>query len=227
MKPRPSLLDPLTFALFAIQAAFALHVGIDGPTEATSPMHWNAEWQVDRWGTGTEFAVFFGGLTLIGFIVCLGMGLGAMRATAQADPSRARSLRLGQGITLFVFAVLGLMIAALTMGAVPTDISPALGMGALSLILLGTGAFLGRVAPNPLVGVRTPWSYKSRLAWDRSNRLAGRLLFLTGLAGLIAAPLAPQPLGTLGLIGAVLVVTAWSVFESWRVWRADPDRQPF
>ena len=68
---------------------------------------------------------------------------------------------------------------------------------------------------------------KSRLAWDRSNRLAGRLLFVTGLAGLIAAPLAPQPLGTFCLIGAVLVVALWSVFESWRVWRGDPDRQPF
>ena len=227
MKPRLSLLDLLTFALFAVQAAFALHVGVNGPTEASLPMHWNAEWQVDRWGTGAEFAVFFGGLTLIGLIVCLGMGLSAVRATAHGDPSRARSLRLGQGITLFVFAVLGLMMAALTMGGFPTDIGPALGMGALSLIFLGTGAFLGRVAPNQLVGVRTPWTYKSRLAWDRSNRLAGRLLFVTGLAGLIAAPLAPQPLGTFCLIGAVLVVALWSVFESWRVWRGDPDRQPF
>ncbi len=227
MKPRLSLLDHLTFALFAVQAAFALYIGINGPAEATLPMHWNAEWRVDRWGTGMEFAVFFGGLTMIGLIVCFGMGLGAIRATAQGDPSRARSLRLGQGITVFVFAVLGLMIVALTMGSVSAEASPALGMGALSLICLGTGAFLGRVAPNPLVGVRTPWAYKSRLAWDRSNRLAGRLMALTGVAGLIAAPVSPQPLGTFCLIGAILVVAAWSVFESWRVWRSDPDRQPF
>jgi uncharacterized membrane protein len=97
----------------------------------------------------------------------------------------------------------------------------------VSLILLVLGAFLGRVAPNPVVGVRTPWSYKSRLAWDRSNRLAGRLFFLLGLIGLIAAPVAPQPLGALSLTGAALIVAALSVFESWRVWRSDPDRQPF
>jgi uncharacterized membrane protein len=78
-----------------------------------------------------------------------------------------------------------------------------------------------------VVGVRTPWTYKSRLAWDRSNRLAGRLLFLIGLAGLVSAPWAVQPLALIALIVAILVAAVWSVIESWRVWRTDPDRQPF
>ena len=30
-----------------------------------------------------------------------------------------------------------------------------------------------------------------------------------------------------GLIAGVIIAALWSVFESWRVWRADPDRQPF
>ncbi len=100
-------------------------------------------------------------------------------------------------------------------------------MALTALLLLGVGAFLGRVGPNVAVGVRTPWNYKSKLAWERSNRLAGRLMFGLGLVGLIAAPIAPQPLGFSALITGVLIATAWSVFESWRVWRADPDRQPF
>ena len=100
-------------------------------------------------------------------------------------------------------------------------------MAFLSLIFLIMGALLGRVSPNPFIGVKTPWAYKSRLAWDRSNRLAGRLMFWLGAAGLIASPFALQPLGLIVLITGVLIATAWSVFESWRVWRADPDRQPF
>ncbi|MNS80009.1 hypothetical protein D3C72_1136760 [compost metagenome] len=107
--------------------------------------------------------------------------------------------------------------------------APSLTMSAalMSLLFAVMGAFMGRVAPNPIVGVRTPWAYKSRLAWDRSNRLAGRLFFWLGLLGLITAPLAPQPLGFSLLIVGVLIAAGWSVFESWRVWRADPDRQPF
>ena len=96
--------------------------------------------------------------------------------------------------------------------------------GALFVVI---GAFLGRVAPNPLVGVRTPWTFKSRLAWDRSNRLAGRLLFWLGLASVLSAPFAPQPAGMIAVVAGVLAAAAWSVFESWRVWRSDPQRQPF
>ena len=221
MKDRLSLLDYFTLAVFAIQAAFALHVGFNEPT-TPMPMHWNSSWEVDRWGSRVEFATFLGGMTLIGFISVAGLSLGAMRAVSQGDASRGRSLRIGQGITLFVFTTIGLLISWAGLGNATVETGPVVTMAGVSLILLVLGAFLGRVAPNPLVGVRTPWSYKSRLAWDRSNRLAGRLFCLLGLAGLIAAPLAPQPLGALSLTGAAL-----SVFESWRVWRSDPDRQPF
>lgn len=226
MKDRLSLLDYLTFAVFGLQAAFALHIGFNGPT-TPMPMHWNGAWQVDRWGSRVEFAIFLGGMALVGFIASTGLGLGALRAASQGDASHRRSLRIGQGIGLFVFAAIGLMMAWAGLGNATAQTGPVVSMAGASLVLLVLGAFLGRVAPNPLVGVRTPWSYKSRLAWDRSNRLAGRLFFLLGLVGLIAAPLAPQPVGALSLTGAVLMVAALSVFESWRVWRSDPDRQPF
>lgn len=226
MKDRPSLLDYLTVAVFGVQAAFALYIGLNGPT-TPMPMHWNAQWQVDRWGDRVEFATFMGGMTIIGFIAAAGLGLAALRAEDQGDASRRRSMRIGQGLTVFVFAAIGLMIAWASLGHASANSGPAVMTSALSLILLVSGAFLGRVAPNPLIDVRTPWSYKSRLAWDRSNRLAGRLFCLVGLAGLIVAPLAPPPYGVTALIAAVIVVAGLSVFESWRVWRADPDRQPF
>ena len=226
MKDRLSLLDYLTVAVFGVQAAFALYLGVNGPT-TPMPMHWNANWQVDRWGDRMEFATFTGGMAVIGFIAAAGLALAALRAEDQGDASRRRSMQIGQGLTVFLFAAIGLMIAWASLGHATVDSGPAVMTGALSLILLVTGAFLGRVAPNPLIGVRTPWSYKSRLAWDRSNRLAGRLFCLVGLAGLIAAPFASQPYGVMTLTAAALIVAAISVFESWRVWRADPDRQPF
>ena len=97
-------------------------------------------------------------------------------------------------------------------------------MGFLALIMLATGVFLGKTGPNPFVGVRTFWSLRSRLALDRSNRLLGRLWFWLGLAGLAAAPLAPEPLGTMALIILIMGTVAAAVVESWRVWRSDPDR---
>lgn len=227
MKARLSLLDTLTVAVFSVQAAFALHMALTGAA-TTVPLHWNAAFAIDRWGSLREFSAWFGLIALIGMIATAGLGLGALRATAEGDSSRARSLRIAQGVTLFTFTALGVLIMRMTLGGNGAGAAgPGLTMGVLSLIFLAIGAFLGRVAPNPVIGVRTPWTYKSRLAWDRSNRLAGRLLSLLGLAGIIAAPIAPQPAGMSALIAAVVIIAALSVVESWRVWRADPDRQPF
>ncbi len=84
---------------------------------------------------------------------------------------------------------------------------------------------MGKVAPNALVGVRTPWSLTSKLAWEKSNRLAGRLFFWGGLVGVFLAPVAPAPLGMRVLLAAVLLIGAVTVLESWRVWRSDPERR--
>lgn len=226
MTRRLSLLDHLTIAVFVVQAGFAAYVALRGPTTPI-PLHWNGDWQVDRWGSRVAFATALGGMTLIGFIAAAGLGLSALQAEAAGDATRRRSMRIGQGVALFVFAATGLLMSWAGLGQTTSETGPAVMMGGLSLILLVTGAFLGRVAPNPLVGVRTPWSYKSRLAWDRSNRLAGRLFCLLGLGGLIGAPWISQPIGTYALVCGALITAGLSTFESWRVWRADPNRQPF
>jgi uncharacterized membrane protein len=94
----------------------------------------------------------------------------------------------------------------------------------MALVYVVAGAFVGKTSPGPFAGVRTYWSLRSRLAWDKSNRLAGRLMFWGGLVALAASPFAPQPLGVQALIAWILATCAAAVFESWRVWRSDPER---
>lgn len=231
MKDRLSLLDYLTVAVFTLQGAFALHVGLNGPTTPI-PVHFGPDLRPDRWSDRTELALTLGGIALLGLILCVGLGLGAMRAEATDDQSQRRSLRIGQGIGLFTLTIVGVLVAwasleQTSLGQTGLEARGGMLMGGLSLVFVGVGAFVGRTSPNPFVGVRTPWAFKSRLAWDRSNRLAGRLFFLIGLCGLIAAPIAPQPLGVIALTVNVIAISLIAVFESWRVWRTDPDRQPF
>lgn len=101
---------------------------------------------------------------------------------------------------------------------------PRLVLGGVSLLFLGIGAFVGRAKPNPLVGVRTYWSLRSRLSWDKSNRLAGRLFSLAGIAGLIAAAAAPPPVAASVVTAGTIVAGVLPIYESWRVWRTDPAR---
>lgn len=217
-----SALDLAGLGISAIILGIGLWVFFAGPT-GLMPVHFNIRGEADDWaGRETVGALIFG-LGALLLVLSGGMGWFARHA---GDASRARSLRFGQLVILLSMTGVTLFVASLSLSGA-TSIDTVLPMAGLSAILMLTGAFLGRVGPNPVVGVRTPWAFKSKLAWERSNRLAGRLLFLIGLFGLACAPFVPQPFGVIAVVVAVLVAAILSVVESWRVWRADPDRQPF
>lgn len=223
-QPRP--IDAAATALGAIMLATAGYIWRFGP-EGPLPMHFNLHGEVDRWGERTEAAGVLAGMALLMVVGHLVM------SRAARDPKVVgqvrRTLNLGQGLNLAIFALVGLLIASLGLGRIPAGQDPAAKLRALmafiSFMMLVLGASVGKVAPNRWVGVRTHWNFRSRLAWDKSNRLIGRIYFWAGLAGILILPFVPQPVGihlvTLALIGGALA----AVFESWRVWRTDPDRR--
>ncbi len=223
-EPRPpaSALDVATLGISAILLGLGIWIFFAGPT-GLMPIHFNVHGDADNWA-GRETV---GALILaLGFcILILSGGLGHFARKA-AEPARSRALRFAQLVTLISLTGATLFAAALRRSRA-TSIATLAPMVAISVLMMATGAFLGRVGPNPIVGVRTPWAFKSKLAWERSNRLAGRLLFLIGLFSLVSAPFMPQPFGVIAVVVAVLVAVVLAAVESWRVWRSDPDRQPF
>lgn len=219
---KPTVTDVAAGIVGLMIAGAGAWVIVAGPTELL-PVHYGLTGEVDRWGTRTEVGGLIAGLGLLLMLLGFGLGLAAARSP---DPARRRSLRAAQLVALISILGVVLFAGGASLGGV-TSIAGGLPMVGLSLTLIAIGAFLGRVGPNPFVGLRTPWTYKSRLAWDRSNRLAGRLLFLLGLFGLAASAFAPQPAGLVALFTGLMIAVVWGVIESWRVWRTDPDRQPF
>jgi uncharacterized membrane protein len=217
-------LDTATVLVATVILAAAIWIALKGPAGPLA-MHFDIQGRPNRWGDRHELA---GTLALMSGL--LGATAGGMSwfAVRAGDPARRRSLRVGQLVSVLSIAVVSAILAGTILGS-PQDGAATTGWATagLGLLLLVIGAFLGRVGPNPVIGVRTPWNFKSRLAWDRSNRLAGRLFFWLGLVGILVGPFAPPAVGMTGLVVAILVAAAWSAFESWRVWRTDPDRQPF
>lgn len=222
---RFTLLDAATVVLTVAIAALAVWVWLGLP-DVPYPMHFNARGEVDRWGGKDELILVFSFMALMTAITA---GMMGWYAEASDDAARRRSLRAGQAVSLLAIGgTTGFMAWAILGAAWGAELPSTSWIMALTgLILVAVGAGLGRVGPNPVIGVRTPWSYKSRLAWDRSNRLAGRLFFWLGLALILSAPIAPQPAGSVVMSLLITGAALWSVFESWRVWRSDPDRQPF
>lgn len=218
----PTAADALSSAVSVALIAGGVWIALAGPTGEV-PVHFGMDGQADRWASRYELAALIGGLGLLNGVIATFTSLARRRSD---DPARKRSLGVNQVVTAVAMGGVGAFGAATSLGAVDSLGGPA-PMAGLGLLFLAIGAFLGRVGANPVVGVRTPWSYKSKLAWERSNRLAGRCFFWLGLVGLIASPFAPQPLGLQILMGGVLLSALAAVVESWRVWRTDPERQPF
>lgn len=228
MTRRLALLDVATgFAVAAILAG-AAWLALKGPV-GPLPMHFDATGQPDRWGDRRELAWLVAFLGAVLAATAGGLGWYAARST---DAARRRGLRLAQGLSLIIVGGLVPVIVWQILSAAHQPAAALAGGMGWSMALIGgvclvTGAVLGRVAPNVAVGVRTPWTFKSRLAWEKSNRLAGRLMFWIGLASLVAVPFAPQPIGFWVAFAALMLAALAAVVESWRVWRTDPERQPF
>ena len=95
----------------------------------------------------------------------------------------------------------------------------------VAFIFIAVGNSLGKSRPNPLVGIRTPWTRRSDLSWDKSNRVAGRMLVATGLATLATIAAADGHTAHIVMIAGVLLTAAIAVPLSYIYWRRDPDRR--
>ena len=218
--------DPLhlVFGLTVIaMLALAAYLWRSGPL-GPLPMHFNVHGGVDRWGDRTSLAEVVAA-TAIGFACVYGVLVWMGRGVARDAPGR-RGLRT----TGLIMVCLAIMIAGISTAMAYGDFSAPGGSGRrlmtalLALVFLIVGALMGKAAPNPFVGMRSYWTFKSRLAWDKSNRLMGRLYFWIGAAALLATPFLDPGIVTPALVTAILLATAAAFIEALRVWRNDPER---
>jgi uncharacterized membrane protein len=216
--------DLMHIALAIFQAAAAAYVAKVGP-DGLLPMHFDLGGEVDRWGSRFEavwMLAAFAPLTLL-----IGTVLGSRQAKIK-DAGGQRTLFAGRLITVVVLTAGTTLMLALGLGLVQPGagqraaLTPVLcGLWVIFIIL---GGIMGKAAPNPWMGVRTRWTRHSRLAWDKANRLMGRILFLGGIAGLLLVPVLDRVANIALFFLVVLGGGIWAVLESWRAWRTDPER---
>ncbi len=94
------------------------------------------------------------------------------------------------------------------------------------LLFIVMGNYLPKVRPNYMVGIRTPWTLTSDLAWDRTHRVGGRLVMLEGIAFILVGLVhPPRPAFIATLIGAIVLLLVFVFAYSYRVWKTDPAKR--
>lgn len=135
-----------------------------------------------------------------------------------------RGFRLEESAEAFYLALLAIMAvllvlhfitlrAELTQSAPSTTLLFAL-IGALFAVI---GSLIGRLKKNFWFGIRTPWTLASDEVWLHTNRLAGRLLMVAGIALIAASFIGGTAIPT--LIAIVVMVPVVSIVYSYVLYR--------
>lgn len=222
----------LIFTAAAIAVMAGAYMWANGAIPANAgdlPVHWGVNGP-DRFAPRDEAMRYLLLMPAISLFVSL-----LMAAAPQIDPFRENILK-GRRAYLTAWIGAQALLALAAVGVAVMMVRHAQGGGGhnefVRFIIAGVGVlfiFLGdampKTRPNFFVGVRTPWTLTSDLAWQKTHRLAGWLFVLTGFWAIVAAfTLKGLPLALSVAVPAIAVALISAIY-SWAVWKDDPDKR--
>lgn len=215
-----------------IQASVAIVVGmvllsawawIQLPADAQVPIHWGVDGEPDGWA-GKTLGLFL--------LPAIAAGVAILLAVIpRVEPRRAN---LERSAKAYGATWIGVMLLLGGMHVLAISVALGAQMDLTRVVFIGTGMlfivignYLPKVRPNYMMGIRTPWTLTSDLAWTRTHRIGGRLFVIEGIVlvvlGLIGVSGEAIVVALLGGIALLLVVTFG---YSYQVWKSDTGRRP-
>jgi len=182
---------------------------------ARIPMHWGPSGQIDGWGAKSFFTVFFAPLMLLGLYLLLWF-------VPYLDPQRANLIRSKQVYAIVLELLAGLM-TVIFIGTLYASFNHSMPMS--SIIVMGSGAmfivlgnYMGRVKRNWTMGVRYSWTLSDDTVWTKTNRLAGKLFIVAGVAAIVGA-FTPPLIMIWFLLVPMFVILPVTYFYSMRLYK--------
>ena len=188
---------------------------------AEIPVHWGIDGMPDQ-SASALFAL------LLVPLVSIGVQLLALMLP-RIDPGRENYQNFKASywkVILAVLIYLGGFHGLICYAAAGYEVSLAKVLPVMvGILLMVIGNFLGKLRPNWMIGIRTPWTLSSKRSWDKTHRLGRWVMMFMGVAtGFIA--LSPS-VGTCMIVGATWVICLIGLLVySWLVWWADPNKVP-
>ncbi len=177
--------------------------------------HWDASGEVN--GYMSKFwGLFFMPLIMAGLALFF-------LVVPRIDPRKANfekfSRRYEGFIVLMILFLLAVHVQVLLWN-IGIEISPnsVLPVG-IGLLFYYIGILTENAEQNWFVGVRTPWTLSSKKVWKRTNRLAGKLFKIAGIAALFG--LFFPELMVYFILGPALLVAFVTVFYSYLEYRKE------
>lgn len=143
--------------------------------------HWNAKGQVD------EYTSRFWGLFLMP-IVCIGVFF-LLLIIPKIDPLKKNVDKFRKYFDSFIFLIVLFLvyIYALTIIwnlNIEFDMNKSI-LPAIGLLFFYSGVLIGHAKRNWFIGIRTPWTLSSDIAWDKTHKLGGVLFKIAGILAFV------------------------------------------
>jgi len=194
------------------------------------PVHWGANGVPDRYGSKMEvlFALFILPFTtaFIFAVFAFIPKIEPVRANVEANRRPytyiwVLIMALLVGISGFISYSYANVDASPAMTEMPTSYLAI----TMSTFLVFIGNIMGKFRRNFLVGIRTPWTLSSDLAWDKTHRLGGRMFVVSGLISLVSTFIMGPEAAIYLLVGLGLAITAFVFIYSFVIWKNDPEKR--
>lgn len=198
------------------------------------PMHYNAAWEIDRWGSRYENLIF--PLMTIGMALFFAALASFYERKAKQNAEDKESVQaasnakvmwiVGAAVTVFFTAMQGMILYAAYRGATSDGSAQAENISRVTFILTGAlyivlGNYMPKTRRNSTVGMRVSWSMYNDNTWRKCNRFGGIVMMLTGVATMVTALLADVLPTVFLMLGYLMAATAIMLMYARRVYRAE------
>ena len=210
----------LSLIAVAVMAAASLYAWSALPPGTLLPMGWSADGEPVRKAEPW---------LALGILPALALFLTAIFSLIPGiEPRRENLARSAFAFRFIWIAIIGTLML-LHFAYISDAVFGALEFAALRSAIIGAlfmalGFVLPGVKSNFFLGVRTPWTLSSDAVWEKTHRAAGPVVFLFGLALVIAAFLAPELWTRILLFGGVTIAVFLVLFSLF-VWMREKSRQ--
>lgn len=181
------------------------------------PMHWNADGQVDRYGS-----------PLVGFLILPVTQIGLLiifSSLKWLEPRKNNLKASAKALKSVVLAVSLLMLLVQVMIIDGAFGGKLIGVKAvfagLGVMLMVIGNYFSKLRSTFFIGIRTPWTLSSDTVWQKTHRLGGKLFVAAGV--ILSASALVLEIGIMPYVIAVTVIPAALVpaIYSWYIWREE------
>jgi len=208
----------VAITLILITTVISLWIVHLAPAGAMVPVHFSGQWTPDHWlpaftallvWTGLQLGLW-GVFALLPVLRGWDEGFAASLAHYDTIWTTATALLCAFEVAVMETA-LGLAIRLASFPGFMTGIL---------FIVIGNG--LGKIRPNPVLGIRTPWTRASPRVWGRTHRTCGPIVIIAGMLMAAAACGLAGSWGEIWLqLGVPLATAMIAVVVSWWYWRME------